>query len=400
MTCPRCQTEYPDVARFCARCGADVRVSGPHGHHRRGSYAAHAGEPVTSFNIVTSLMPMASSTAPHTYKWALGVGLLVPVLFAISGLLPLALACAAFVVPVVYVLYLYDVNQWEDEPVPVVLGTLLVAGVLGAAFTLLWRDGILGSALAFVGRNNEAHVDAKSLLVIGLLVPIVGEALKQLGPLWLSTKARFDDMLDAVTFGVASGAAFAAAETIVLNHGIIFSGTSRFDHTNAALWISLVVTAGLLKPVIYGAASGIALAGFSGVGEGYNGFTSNYWRALVEAIAINVAFQLGLYFTGLFGGTLGVMLGLVWALVIAAAVVIRLRFVLHTALLEGALEHLTEGKVPSTASRDIAFCSECELPLLHDASFCIACGTAVRAASKITRRVNSAPGHAPQEVRA
>lgn len=400
MNCPRCSNEYPAAARFCASCGADVRTAGPDGARRRGAYAAHPGEPVASFNIVTSLMPLASSSAPQTYKWALGLGLLLPMLFAVAGMLPLALACAAFVVPVVYVLYLYDVNQWEDQPVPVVLGTLAVAGVLGTGFTLLWRDGILGSPLAFVGRTDAAHVDSKSLLVVGLLVPIVAEILKQVGPLWLSTKARFDDLLDAMTFGVASGAAFAAAETIVLNHNIILSGTSRFEHTNAALWISLVVTAGLLKPVIYGAATGIALAGFSGLGEGYDGFKGSYWRGLVEAVVMNIAFQVGLYFTGLYGGTLGVMLGLVWALVIAVVAILRLRFILHAALLEGAVEHAASGSIPATASRDIAFCSECELPLLHEASFCIACGTSVRAASKLTRRANSETTLASQEVRA
>src|SRR3954454_659523 len=109
MTCPRCQTEYPQAARFCARCGADVRGAGTDAHHRRGSYAAHPGEPVTSFNIVTSLMPLASGSAPQTYKFAWGLGLLPPIVFAAVGVLSLALACAAFVVPVVYVLYLYDV---------------------------------------------------------------------------------------------------------------------------------------------------------------------------------------------------------------------------------------------------------------------------------------------------
>jgi hypothetical protein len=228
----------------------------------------------------------------------------------------------------------------------------------------------------------------------------VGEVLKQVGPLWLSTRARFNDLLDAVTFGVAAGAAFAAAETIALNHTLILGGTSRFAHVNAALWISLVVTTGLLKPVIYGAATGIALARFSGLGEGYDGFKVGYWRGLAEAIGINIAFQLGLYFAGLLGGTVGVMLGLVWALVIAGAVIIRLRLVLHTALLEEALDHAVMQSIPTSASRDIAFCSECELPLLHEASFCIACGTSVRAASKVTRRANSLPTNTSQEVRA
>lgn len=390
MSCQHCQHDYPSVARFCATCGADVRAASG-GRKRRAVYAAHAGEPLVSFDIVTSLMPLASATAPQTYKFALVAGLGIPILAALFGFLPLAIACAAFAVPVVYVIYLYDVNEWEDQPIPVMAGAVALAGALAAAFTLLWRDGILGGPISFVGRNNSSNIDGKTLLVACLLAPIIGEVLRQVGPLWLSTRPRFDDLLDGMTFGVASGAAYAAIETIVLNHDLIFSGASRFDNADPALWVSLIVTAGLIKPVIYGAATGIALAGFSGLGAGYDGFKPAYLRGLGEALAAEIAFALGLYLTGQAGGTTGVVLGLLWGFVVAAAVVIRLRFVLHTALLEGALEAAQQGSIPKSASRDIGFCSECELPLLHEACFCSACGTSVRAASKITRTANSAP---------
>ena len=145
MNCPRCETPYPEVARFCAACGADVRATDAAGQARRRVFAAHPGEPLVSFNVVTSMMPLASATAPQTYKFALAIGLAIPVIASLFGLLPFALATAAVVVPIVYILYLYDVNEWEDQPVPVVLGTVAVAGVLSLLFTLLWRDGILGS---------------------------------------------------------------------------------------------------------------------------------------------------------------------------------------------------------------------------------------------------------------
>jgi len=40
-------------------------------------------------------------------------------LTAILGAIPIAVMIAAFAVPVVYIVYLYDVNLWEDEPVTV-----------------------------------------------------------------------------------------------------------------------------------------------------------------------------------------------------------------------------------------------------------------------------------------
>ena len=221
--------------------------------------------------------------------------------------------------------------------------------------------------------------------------------LKQIGPIWLATKAQFDDLIDGLTFGVAAGATFAAVETIVLNREMIFSGQGRFDNVEPAVWISLVITAGLVKPIVYGAATGLAVGMFSGLGEGYDGFKGGYMRAMGEAILANVAFQVGLYLTGLQGGTLGVTLGLVWGLIVAAVLILRLRIMLHNALLEGALEHARNGTVPKAASRNIGYCPECELPLLHEASFCIACGASVRAASKISRRANSEPGATTRE---
>ena len=45
---------------------------------------------------------------------------------------------AALAIPVVYVVYLYDVNLWEDEPIPVVALAFGLTGLLAALFTLLW----------------------------------------------------------------------------------------------------------------------------------------------------------------------------------------------------------------------------------------------------------------------
>ena len=63
----------PAGSRFDPVTGADLRGAG--GAERREAFALQPGEPVMSFNMVTSLMPLASGSAPQTYRWALGVGL-------------------------------------------------------------------------------------------------------------------------------------------------------------------------------------------------------------------------------------------------------------------------------------------------------------------------------------
>ena len=386
-SCAQCGAPYPEVAHFCARCGSDVRTADA---RRRGAFAAAPDEGLLSVNLTSSLMPLADRTTRRTYRWALALGLGIAAVAAAVGLLPYALAAAVATVPVTYILYLYDVNEWEDQPVPVVLGAVVLSGALAFGFTLLWRDVILDGVLAsFRPASSGFDVQTDVLLVVGLLVPVVSVLLAQIGPLWLIASRGFDDLIDGLTFGVAAGAAFGAVETLVLNGALLLDGPGRIDSPNSGVWISIIVVGGLLKPVIYGSAVGIATAAFSGKGEGHDGFTGQYARGAVEAMVAIAAFQIGLYLTGRLGGDLGIVLGLGWALLVTAVMLLRVRMVLHTALLEGALEAQRAGSVPAAASRAVGTCGECELPLLHESSFCVACGASVRATSKPLRRANA-----------
>jgi hypothetical protein len=376
----------PVGARFDPVTGAEL---GAGGGERRQSFALQPGEPVASFNLVSSLMPLASGSAPQTYRWAIGLGLLIPIVAGALGYLAFAFVAAALVVPAVYVVYMYDVNQWEDQPLGVVLGAVGAAAALGVGFTFLWHAGLLGDDLSPVdfGGNGAGSIRWTSFLVLVLLVPIVGELLKQVGPILLARLPAFDDMIDGLTFGVAAGAAFAAAETIVVNRGL-FSSFGHVDSPNAGFWVSLILSAAIVKPIVYGAATGIAVASFSGLGAGYDGFRPGYFRGLAEALVANILFQAGLFFTARVEGTTGAVLGLVWGAIIAAALVVRLRYLLHFAVLEAALEASSAGVLHKDSARGTAYCPSCEMPLPAGANFCVVCGTSVRAGSKVTRLRN------------
>ena len=389
MNCPRCSTHLVEGGRYCWRCGADLREDLAHGSGRRHTYAAHPGEPVLSFNLASSLMPLASGTAPQTYKFALAAGTAVPLVAAALGYLPFAFAAAALVLPAVYVLYLYDVNEWEDQPVPVVLGTMAVTAVLGAAFTLLWRTVLLDDGVRGLGRRSDLNLT--SLLVACLLVPLVGEAVRQLGPVLLARRPAFDDLIDGLTFGITAGVTYAAVETLILNGNLILSGDNHVSGASGSFWASIVLVNVIVKPLVYGSATGLAVAAFSGVGEGYRGLSRNYARGLVEAIAANVVFQLGLFILGRLGGNLGPSVSLLFGLTVAGYLILRVRVLLHTALLESALEAAAVDSTSRHAVHTIGFCSECDMPLVHEALFCTACGTSIRAASKPVRRDNATP---------
>jgi RsiW-degrading membrane proteinase PrsW (M82 family) len=386
----------PVGARFDPATGAELSAGAGAGGERRQSYALQPGEPVASFNLVTSLMPLASGSAPQTYRWALALGILIPLVAGALGFLAFAFVAAAVVVPAIYVVYMYDVNQWEDQPIGVVLGAIGAAAALGVGFTFLWHAGLLDSNVSSVSfdGNGAGGVRWSSLLVLVLLVPILGEVLKQVGPLVLASRPQFDDMIDGLTFGVAAGAAFAAAETIVVNRGL-FSSFGQIDSPDAGFWVSLILSAAVVKPIVYGAATGIAVASYSGLGAGYDGFKPGYFRGLAEALIANVVFQGGLFFAARLEGTKGAVVGLVWGALIAAALVVRLRYLLHFAVLEAALEAASIGTGLKDSAQGTAYCPSCEMPLLQGANFCVACGTSVRAGSKVTRARNRLDDTAP-----
>jgi RsiW-degrading membrane proteinase PrsW (M82 family) len=394
MECPVCSTTNPEVATFCLRCGEGLRAGVTAGARRRASnYAANPAEPVLTVGIVTTLMPHAAGSRPSTYRTALVAGALLPLLGAALGVLPFALVAAALLIPVVYILYLYDVNMWEDQPVLVVAGAALLSGALALGFTLLWREWLFHDiAVASNLRLGELRVE--EALVFGLLVPVVATLLMQIGPVLLASRPQFDDLLDGLTFGVVSGVSFAAVETLVTHGSVIFDAPLRTRGTEVSVWIAVVVTAGILKPLLYGTVTGLATARFSGLGEGVDGFTGRYSRAVLEAAAFLVLFHLGGYLLGLVQGAKATVLSALWSAALVAAAVVRLRAVLHTALLEGALEAAAGGGRHATLGG--GYCQHCELPLLDGSLFCVACGSSVRAMSKQVRALNVGDDGPPQ----
>jgi hypothetical protein len=381
VECPRCKSDVPEVSHFCHHCGADL-LSGDSGRSK--AYAAKPDEPVASFRLVSTIMPYGAGQHPSTYRFALGIALVITAVAAVFGALPIAIMVAAFALPIVYILYLYDVNLWEDEPVPVVAIAFFATGVLATVFTLIWHRMI---GLSLTGPEElSIGIQGRDLLILFLLVPIVSELLRQAGPLYLASRPKFDDLMDGLTFGVVAGVAYATFETLVLHWGWISAGFQG-PGDDAATWVSVVVLHGFIKPLVYGSATGLAAAEFSGLGEKYDGFTPRYLVGLVQAIVVNALFNGGAYLLGFVGGrgsVWGQVLAVVWGLLLLGALIIRVRAVLHKGLLEAALEAASRGG-SKNASGEQAFCPQCEMPLMAGSDFCSACGTAVRALSKQER---------------
>jgi hypothetical protein len=395
MECPQCHSPLPDVAHYCHRCGRDV-IGADDARSRH--FAVKPDEPVAAFALVSTIMPRGAGQRGQTYKVILLVALVIALLAACFGAIPVAVLVAAFAIPVAYIVYLYDVNLWDDHPVQVTVMAFLLTFVLAIGFSLLWWLGIGVSTpqagLASSAGGSGSTIAVSGLLVMALLVPVVGELLRQIGPVYLASRPRFDDLLDGASFGVISGVAFATGDTLVRHWPLIVGGLTR--EIDPGLWMSLIFLEGFVKPLIIGTASGIACAEFSGLGRGYDGFTGRYARGVVEAILANVAYFGGVYLlSGLADPTLTVVLSIVWGLIILGVLVIRMRRILHVALLEAALEaaQAEEAGAPVDPSAQ-EFCSQCEMPLLVGASFCSSCGASARTRQKEHHTVGS-PSSAP-----
>jgi PrsW family intramembrane metalloprotease len=377
LECPRCRAELPEVAHFCHICGQDQRSADL---ARRKSFAAKPDEPVASFALISSIMPRGVGQRPQTYRIALAIALTVAVIAAIFGAMPIAVLVAAFAVPIVYIVYIYDVNLWEDEPLPVTGLAFALTGVLAIGFTMLWtwlRGPVPFGTTTYDGALN-ATPSVGAFLLVALVVPIVGEAIRQIGPVILASRPEFDDLMDGLTFGVISGVSYACFDTLVRHWNLLTGGLQAQD---PGLWVSLIFLEGFVKPLIMGTATGIACAEFSGLGRGFDGFTPHYFRGVAEAVLANIAYQAGTYLFAFVGdATLGVILSILWGLLILAILILRIRNVLHVGLMEAALER--SARTAGLSEGEPEVCASCEMPLLEHAAFCNACGTAVRVQAK------------------
>ncbi|HEX5335480.1 MAG TPA: PrsW family glutamic-type intramembrane protease [Propionicimonas sp.] len=324
-------------------------------------------------------MPREAGRHPQTYRTAFTITLVVALVAAIFGAMPIAVLIAAFAIPIVYITYLYDVNLWEDEPLAVTGLAFGLTAVAAALFTLLWT-GLLPLTTTLRGPDGDLLGGPQwgTFLILAILVPLVGELIRQVGPVLLARRPAFDDLMDGVTFGVVSGVAYACLDTLVRHWALLTGGLVA---PQPAQFASLVFLEGFVKPLVMGTATGLAVAEFSGLGKGYDGFTPRYFGGVGLAVGANVLYATGIYLLGYVGSpNVALPLQVMWGLLILGGLIIRLRTVLQAGLTEGALEAAARADQPDTT--EMGFCVRCEMPLLPGSAFCSACGVSMRARAK------------------
>lgn len=183
------------------------------------------------------------------FRIVLGVGAALVAGLAALGWFPVALVAAAALVPMVTVLYLLQVDLYEDEPLRVMVLTILWGAVAGVAL------GLATNAVTPSGVRLLLSPSPSRLLTRGVLLPLAGLVLALVGPLFLLRYRKFNDVLDGVTFGAASAVCLAGAQALVQGSALFSEGLR--PPGAAGPWVFRMLSQGVLIPVLWSCSVGI-----------------------------------------------------------------------------------------------------------------------------------------------
>lgn len=354
MTCDHCGRQVPD-AIFCTACGAHQGTSGELGDPkaRRHHYAAHPGEHVAQPSVFSTLLPHLGHGKVHEFRYAFLFGLAVLTILVSTGLVVAALIGAIVLIPVLYLVYLYEAQIYRDEPLQVIGFTIGGGAILGLICTILAQN-IVGQ-----GKSSFNFSQAVILALIQLV-------LLPLPALLLLGRPHFSETVDGLVFGVAAGLGFSITEGLV-RFSSFFTATGVFTQVNGD-WIYEMIGVAFFVPLIHGSAAGA--------------ITASLWRrdrtgkartlgllALAMAVVASVGYYSGTASLRSYGATN--LLVLAYGLVPVGALLLTIRFLLHHALLEEATDL---GFRP-------ALCPNCHRHVVA-AGFCPNCGVALSAAPR------------------
>ncbi len=365
VECPHCASMVP-AGEFCGHCGAQL-TRGDAG--RRHAFAAVPSEPVVHLSIVSSLFPHLPHRRGGAFRWALLAGAALVVLLAGLHLFAPATIAAVFLLPVLYLLYVYEVEVYDSEPWLLIAATLVAGAILGYAFTSLTGGTVSGLEISGDTTSN--------LLFAGVVIPILAQALMLAGPLFLYFyRPGLREPLDGLTFGAASALGFTLATMLTsiwpLLAGPLVGSGSPVD------WSLRLLNSGILIMLINAATTSLVAAALWLNRYDLRRAAGGWEASVLATMVVAVGGQVILGILSVVVPDLVLKVGIHAAA--AVALLVYMRLVIHQALLaEGATHEIG----PDAA------CPECHR-IVPTMLFCPACGVA-RAAAKPTR-MHSAGG--------
>ncbi|TMF97217.1 MAG: PrsW family intramembrane metalloprotease [Chloroflexi bacterium] len=365
VTCPHCGSVVPS-GDFCGHCGAHLTTGSV---RRMNAYTAAPAQGVARVAIISTLFPHLPQRRGGPFRAALGAGAALVALLAGLHLFAPATTAAVLVLPVLYLMYLYEVEVYESEPWLVVGATLVAGAFLGLVFTNLTGGKL--SQLVLTGDRDTA------LVLAGVVIPVVAQLLMLAGPVFLYLlRGRFREPLDGLTFGAASALGFTLASSLTqlwpLLAGPLVAAGSPVD------WALRLARLGLLVSLI-NACTTAAVAASIWLHRYDRRRTGRPWHAtILSAVVVAFGVQIAVGVTGFLVDDLVVDVAIL--AVMAVVLLLYLRWVIHDALLVEGAAHEIGPDGP---------CPECHR-VVPTMAFCPACGAARAAAPKQGRRRVSA----------
>jgi hypothetical protein len=360
VTCPHCGMTVP-AGNFCGHCGAHLPSAST---TRRHAFAAVPAERVAHLSIISTLFPHLPHRRGGAFRWALLAGGAAVLVLAALHLFAPATVAATLLLPVLYLLYLYEVEVYEDEPWLVIGATMVTGAVLGYAFT-----AFSGRAVSLLNLTGDRE---NSFVLAGVAIPIVAQALMLAGPLLLYVfRGRFREPLDGLTFGAASALGFTLTSSLTkfwpAITGSLVSGGDPID------WSLRLLQVGILVSLIN--ASTTALVAAAVWLHRYDRRRiSRPWASSILA-TLSVAFGAQLVVGMLTFALPNVATEVLIRLVAALALLLYVRLVIHQALMVEGVEH----EIGPDSQ-----CPECHR-IVPTMAFCPSCGAARAAGSKLGR---------------
>jgi len=382
MRCQNCGRELPEGALYCPHCGAHQHTTAPAGSTRARAYAAHPGEHLYQPSIITTFFPHLGSRRTLQTRWLLLLVAVAIFAVALARYVPLAILLAALFVPVLYLLYFFEAQIYEDEPFPVLAATFFAGAVLGLGFSILTYRPLL-SLRPLLGPPSTTY-----LLATGVAAPVVAQVLMLVGPLLLYFwRPRFDEILDGLAFGAASGLGFAATQSLAFSW-LNLIGSVPQNGSSVTLALPTIRIA-LLAPLLNAATTGLICASLWLLRDRRRRAEA---RLLGPIAALPVAIVLALLgqIVPSLGSdyTPGLAPQLIWYGATLVVMLLLLRRVLQVGLLE---------KARPIGHGGMLRCPHCH-SIVADDAFCPRCGIALRSTSKRHRRPLPDAGQAPGQA--
>lgn len=368
MKCDHCGKQVPEGV-FCTACGAHQSTTEGTGdpkarlHH----FAAHPGEHVATPNVFTTLFPHLAGHRVHEFRYAFLGGLVILALLYGFGLIVSAVLVAAVLVPVLYLVYLFDTQVYRDQPALVIGMTMGLGALLGVAITLI-NTNVFSPLLLPSG-----YATAGDLLEATVLIPLIQLVFVAIPALLLRSRPSVAETADGLVLGVAAGLGFSAAETIVRFSSVIVGLPVK---SSPAAWIFPLLSICVFIPLLHGTSAGLVAASMWPRQR-----TQHSARMAALGLPAALVLTIAFFLVGQLIRQSGTeqILWLGWQALVVGLMLVYLRFLLHFALLDEAADMGFSAQV----------CASCHKHVMA-AAFCPACGMALSVSPRKLRKPKTA----------